>query len=301
MQACADIAAFFDATTGSVTHVVSDPATRAATVIDPVLDFDARSARVSSRNAAQVLAHVQAERLEVQWILETHAHADRLSAAAWLKERCGGRIATGEHIVEVQTTWKRLYNLGPEFAADGRDFDRLFAADETFLIGTLPVRVEWVPGHTRADLAYAIGADVFVGDTLFMPDVGSARCDFPGGDARTLYRSVRRLLALPPDTRLHLCHDYPPGNPPCRPPRWVCTVAEQRRDNIHVHDGIDEDGFVAMRERRDATLPVPALILPALQVNIRAGRLPAAEDNGIAYLKLPLDTVGTAPSTPTRP
>jgi glyoxylase-like metal-dependent hydrolase (beta-lactamase superfamily II) len=290
----ADITAFFDAGTGSVTHVVADPASGAAAIIDPVLDFDARSARVGTRNAEQVLAHVQARRLDVQWILETHAHADRLSAAAWLKDRCGGRIAMGEHIVEVQATWKRIFNLGADFAADGHDFDHLFAADETFQIGSLVATAWWVPGHTRGDVAYVVGADVFVGDTLFMPDVGSARCDFPGGDARTLYRSVRRLLALPSETRLHLCHDYPPGTPPSREPRWVCTVAEQRSANVHVHDGIGEDTFVTMREKRDATLAVPALILPSLQINIRAGRLPAAEDNGIAYLKLPLNTVGRA-------
>jgi glyoxylase-like metal-dependent hydrolase (beta-lactamase superfamily II) len=290
----ADITAFFDAGTGSVTHVIADPASGAAAIIDPVLDFDARSARIGTRNAEQVLAHVQARRLKVQWILETHAHADRLSAAAWLKQRCGGRIAVGEHIVEVQATWKRLYHLGDEFVADGRDFDHLLAADETFHIGGLAVQAWWLPGHTRGCVAYVVGDDVFIGDTLFMPDVGSARCDFPGGDARALYRSVRRLLALPPLTRLHLCHDDPPGAPPARAQCWVSTVAEQRAGNIHVHDGMAEDSFVAMREKRDATLGVPALILPALQVNIRAGRLPAAEGNGIAYLKLPLDTVGRA-------
>lgn len=287
------IDAFFDPVTGTVSYVVADPGTRAAALIDPVLDFDIKAARTSTRSADRLLEHVQTHGLNVQWILETHVHADHLSAARVLQRQVGGRIAIGAHIRQVQATFGRLYNLGPEFEPDGRAFDHLFADGEHFAIGTLQAQALHVPGHTPADMAYAVGATpdqaVFIGDTLFMPDVGSARADFPGGDARTLYRSVQRLLALPPATRLFVCHDYPPQG---RTPAWQTTVAAQRAGNIHLHDGIGEDDFVAMRQARDATLDVPALILPALQVNVRAGDLPPAEANGTAYLKLPLNVMG---------
>ena len=227
--------------------------------------------------------------LTVQWILETHAHADHLSAARHLQARVGGRIAIGEHIREVQAVFRKLYNLERDFLPDGRQFDHLFRDGETFRIGGLEAEAISVPGHTPACVAYRIGDAVFVGDTLFMPDVGTARADFPGGDAATLYRSIQRLLALPPATRLFVCHDYPPEG---RAPAWETTVAEQRRANLHVHDGVSEAAFVALRQGRDARLEVPTLILPSIQVNIRAGHLPPEEDNGVRYLKIPLDTLG---------
>jgi glyoxylase-like metal-dependent hydrolase (beta-lactamase superfamily II) len=294
MDPIADITGFFDPTTGTATHVVACRTSGDAAVIDPVLDYDAKSGRTSTASAGRVLAHLRTHGLRLTWILETHAHADHLSAAFWLREQAGGRIAIGRRIVEAQASFGRLFGLGPDFHPDGRDFDHLLADDEWLHIGQLPMQAWWVPGHTLADMAYVVGSDVFIGDTLFMPDVGSARCDFPGGDARTLYRSLRRLLALPPTTRLHLCHDYPPTGRST--PRWLSTVAEQRAHNIHVHDGIAEDSFVAMREARDATLAVPTLILPALQVNIRAGRLPAPEASGIAYLRIPLNAIGRDPA-----
>jgi glyoxylase-like metal-dependent hydrolase (beta-lactamase superfamily II) len=293
----ADITPFFDPATGTLTYVLADPSSGAAAVIDPVLDYDAKSARTGTRSAGLVLAHLRSRGLRLQWILETHAHADHLSAAVWLREQAGGRIAIGARIREVQARFGALFGLGADdgFHPDGRDFDRLLDDDEVLQVGSLAVQAWWVPGHTPADMAFVVGPDVFVGDTLFAPDVGTARCDFPGGSATALYRSIRRLLALPPDTRLHLCHDYPP--PGRGEPRNVTTVAEQRAHNLHVHDGIDEAAFVALREARDATLAPPVLILPSLQVNIRAGRLPEPEANGIAYLRLPLNRIGREAGT----
>ncbi|SEF06989.1 Glyoxylase, beta-lactamase superfamily II [Burkholderia sp. WP9] len=280
------IEAFYDATTGTFTYVVYASEGSACAVIDPVLDYDPKSGGTSTESAERVVAFVNAHELRVQWLLETHAHADHLSAAQYLKEALGGEIAIGESIRIVQSTFRRIFNLGEDVPADGRQFDHLFQPGETFSIGELSGEALHVPGHTPADMAYRIGDAVFVGDTLFMPDVGSARCDFPGGDAHTLYESVRRLLALPPDTRLCMCHDYPP---PSRGPQWQTTVAEQRRGNIHLHDGVSVAEFVAMRTARDRTLGMPTLILPAIQVNIRAGSLPEPEDNGVRYLKIPLN------------
>jgi glyoxylase-like metal-dependent hydrolase (beta-lactamase superfamily II) len=282
------IRSFFDERTGTFSYVVADPLANAAAVIDPVLGFDMKSGRTDSTGADAILAHLREHGLGLQWILETHAHADHLSSARYLQTHAGGRIGIGEHITQVQATFRTLYNLERGFLPDGSQFDHLFKDGERFHIGALEVTALHVPGHTPADLAYLVGDAAFIGDTLFMPDVGSARADFPGGDARTLYRSVRRLLALPETTRLFVCHDYPPAG---RAPRCETTVAEQRAANIHMHDGIGEDAFVAMREQRDATLDVPTLILPSLQVNVRAGQLPPPEDDGVSYLKIPLNVL----------
>jgi glyoxylase-like metal-dependent hydrolase (beta-lactamase superfamily II) len=292
MEGRSAVEAFFDTETGTISYVISDRASGAAAVIDPVLDYDAPSGRTSTKSADRILGYVHERGLSVQWILETHAHADHLSAARYLQGRFGGRIAIGEHIREVQATFKKLYNLERSFLPDGSQFDYLFSDGEMFRIGTLEATVLLVPGHTPADLAYLIDGALFVGDTLFMPDVGSARADFPGGDAHTLYRSMRRLLDLPAQTRMYVCHDYPPAG---RPPRWETTVAEQRAHNIHARDGIDEDMFVAMRRARDATLEVPTLILPSIQVNVRAGQLPPPEDDGVSYLKIPLNVLPRRP------
>jgi glyoxylase-like metal-dependent hydrolase (beta-lactamase superfamily II) len=260
----------------------------ACAIIDPVLDFDPKSGRISHACAGRVVEAVQRLALRVEWILETHAHADHLSSARWLRERLGGRIAIGASINSVQAVFSKLFNLGPGFATDGSQFDHLFMPGESFAIGSLQAVAMCVPGHTPADCAYRMGDAVFVGDTLFPPDVGTARCDFPGGDAATLYKSIRSLLELPSQTRLFVCHDYPPaGREPCP----VTTVQAQRAGNIHVRDGIGAAEFVAMRERRDATLAMPVLILPSIQVNIRAGELPPPEDNGVRYLKLPIDAL----------
>ena len=280
--------AFYDPKTWTVTYVVSDPATQRAAVIDPVLDYDFKSGHTSTASADQVLAYLAERALGVDWILETHAHADHLSGARYLQQRVGGRIAIGENIRAVQATFKKLYNLERSFLPDGSQFDHLFKDGETFRIGEVEATAMRVPGHTPADMAYLIDGAAFVGDTLFMPDVGSARADFPGGDAHQLYRSMHRLLALPPETTMYVCHDYPPA---AREPRWQTTVAEQRAHNIHVHDGISEDNFVAMRQARDATLEVPTLILPSIQVNLRAGELPPADENGVSYLRIPLNTL----------
>lgn len=284
------IQAFFDRSTWTISYVVSDNATQAAAVIDPVLDYDFKSGHTDTRAADQVLAYLQEKGLKVEWILETHAHADHLSAARYLQQRVGGRIAIGENIRDVQATFKKLYNLERNFLPDGSQFDHLFRDGETFRIGGVEVRAMLVPGHTPADMAYLIEDNVFVGDTLFMPDVGTARADFPGGDAATLYRSIRRLLDLPPQTRVYVCHDYPPAG---REVKWETTVAEQREKNIHVRDGITEEAFVAMRKARDATLEVPTLILPSIQVNVRAGQMPPADDNGVAYLRIPINALPT--------
>lgn len=288
MNTPASIQAFFDPQTGTVSYVVWDPASLRAAVIDPVLDYDFKSGHTGTVSVDRVLACVAEQGLQVDWILETHAHADHLSAASYLQQRVGGRIAIGENIRTVQATFKKLFNLEHSFLPDGSQFDHLFKDGETFAIGGIEATAILVPGHTPADMAYLIGGAVFVGDTLFMPDLGSARADFPGGDARQLYASMRRLLELPPNTPMYVCHDYPP---PSRPAQWQTTVAEQRGRNIHVRDGITEDEFVAMRRARDATLDVPTLILPSIQVNVRAGRLPPADDNGVSYLRIPLNAL----------
>ncbi|MFZ9396269.1 MAG: MBL fold metallo-hydrolase [Erythrobacter sp.] len=280
---------FFDHDSFTVTYVVHDPATGDAAIIDPVLDFNPASGRTSHISADQVIDYVGANGLKVAWLLEPHAHADHLSAAPYLQEKLGGRIAIGEHITTVQQVFGKLFNAGAEFRRDGSDFDALFGDGDSFSLGNLPVTVLHVPGHTPACIAYAIGDAVFVGDTMFMPDYGTARADFPGGDARQLFRSLRRILSLPPETRLFMCHDYlPQGRSEYV---WETTVQAQREDNIHAHDGISEDEFVAMREARDATLAMPRLILPSVQVNMRAGHLPPPDDNGVTYLKLPVNAV----------
>jgi len=283
--------AFFDPVTGTVTYVVADPGTGEAAIIDPVLGYDPKSGRTDAGLADQVLAYVAAQGLHVQWVLETHAHADHLSAAHYLKSQAGGKIAIGESICAVQSTFKKIFNLGPSFALDGSQFDHLFKDGETFRIGEVEMTALHVPGHTPADMAYLAGGSLFVGDTLFMPDVGTARADFPGGDAHQLYRSIRKLLMFPADTRIFVCHDYPPGE---RAPRWETTVGEQRKANIHAGDDISEEAFVAMRAARDATLEMPTLMLPSIQVNIRAGGLPLPEGNGVSYLKIPVNVLGGA-------
>ncbi|WP_299015190.1 MBL fold metallo-hydrolase [uncultured Caulobacter sp.] len=284
-----EVRAFFDPATFTVSYVVKDPGSDACAIIDSVLDFDPASGRTSRASADKIIDYVQSRRLRVAWILETHAHADHLSAAPYLQAKLGGKIAIGAHIVAVQRVFGGLFGLGADFEANGRQFDKLFEDGERFEIGDMEAVVLHTPGHTPACVSYVIGDAVFVGDTLFMPDYGSARCDFPGGDAATLYASVRRLLALPPQTRMFLCHDY---LPPTREEfRWETTVAEQRAHNIHLHDGVSEGEFVGKRRARDATLPMPRLILPSVQVNIRAGRLPEPEANGVRYLKLPIDAV----------
>ncbi|MES2242789.1 MAG: MBL fold metallo-hydrolase [Pseudomonadota bacterium] len=282
------VTSFFDPDTWTVSHVVHEKEGGACAIVDAVLDYDARSGRTRTTSADKLAAFIQENKLQVAWILETHAHADHLSAAHYLRGKLGGKIAIGAAITQVQTTFKRIFNLEPGFQTDGRQFDRLLQDGETLAIGALQVRALSVPGHTPACMAYLVGDAVFVGDTLFMPDVGTARCDFPGGDASALYRSVRRLLGLPPETRLFMCHDYPPEG---RSPVWETTVAEQRAHNIHVHDGVSEDEFVKMRTARDATLAMPNLILPSVQVNIRAGEMPPAEGNGVSYLKIPLNAL----------
>ena len=282
------VQAFFDPATWTVTYVVFDHPAGHCAIVDPVLDYDPKAGRTRTASAGKVVDFVRAQHLTVQWILETHAHADHLTAAHHLRDVLGGQIAIGAAITQVQQVFKGIFHLEPGFLADGAQFDHLFADGESFRIGNLQAQALAVPGHTPACMAYQVGDTVFVGDTLFMPDVGTARCDFPGGNAHTLYQSIRRLLALPPDTRLFMCHDYPPAG---REPAWQTTVAAQRAHNIHVHDGVGEDEFVTMRTRRDATLEMPVLILPSVQVNIRAGDLPPKDDNGVAYLRIPLNAL----------
>ncbi len=281
------IRSFFDEATNTVSHLVADPHTGAAAVIDPVLDFDPASGKVSTASAERLLAEAEKEGWFICWVLETHAHADHLSAAQFFKEKAGATIAIGEGIVEVQKTFGPMLGAN-DIAADGADFDRLLADGEHLELGTLDIEVIATPGHTPACVSYLVGDDrAFVGDTLFMPDYGTARADFPGGDARALYRSIRRLLSLPSETRLYMCHDYKaPGRDTFA---WETTVAEERRSNPHAHDGISEDEFVAMREGRDAKLQVPKLLYPSIQVNIRAGRLPPADANGRRYIRIPLE------------
>ena len=282
------VKAFFDETTWTVSYAVYDQPGGHCALVDSVLDYDPKSGRTRTRSADALIAFVKEQRLTVQWILETHAHADHLSAAHYLRGQLGGQIAMGAAITQVQGVFKRIFHLGADFEPDGHQFDRLLADGERFAIGELTATALAVPGHTPACMAFQVGDAVFVGDTLFMPDVGTARCDFPGGSAHALYQSVRKLLALPPATRLFMCHDYPPTD---RPVAWQSTVAEQRAHNIHMHDGVSEADFVALRTARDATLDMPTLILPAVQVNIRAGALPPAEANGVAYLKIPVNAL----------
>ncbi|MGE0801004.1 MAG: MBL fold metallo-hydrolase [Lautropia sp.] len=281
------ITTFFDDATNTATHLVACPATGRAAIIDSVLDYDHRAGRVATRSADALIEQVRGLGLAVDWILETHAHADHLSAAPYLQRQLGGTIAIGRMIATVQRAFRVIYNT-VDADLDGASFGRLFDDGDVFRIGELDCRVMHTPGHTPACVSYLIGGHAFVGDTLFMPDYGTARCDFPGGDARALYRSIRRLLALPPDTTLHLCHDYPPAS---RSACWQVTVAEQRAHNIHIHEAVAEDAFVAMRTARDRTLAMPVLILPSVQVNLNAGRLPPPEANGIRYLRIPLDAL----------
>ena len=278
----------FDPATWTVTYVVHDGPGTACAIVDPVLDYDPKSGRTRTVSADKLVGYVQENKLKVEWILETHAHADHLSAAPYLKGKLGGRTGIGEQIRTVQKVFKGIFNLEPQFRQDGSQFDHLFADGEHFSIGNLSARVMHVPGHTPADVAYVIGDAVFVGDTMFMPDVGTARCDFPGGNAHMLYGSVRKILSLPAETRLFMCHDYPPNG---RAVAYESTVAEQRAKNIHVHDGITEAQFVEMRTKRDATLDMPVLILPAVQINIRAGELPPKEGNGVSYVKIPINAL----------
>jgi glyoxylase-like metal-dependent hydrolase (beta-lactamase superfamily II) len=283
-----DVSAFFDEATFTVTYVVSDPATGRAAVVDPVLDFDPASGRTSTSSADEVVAFVEDNKLRVDWILETHVHADHLSGAPYISESLGGKAAIGKDVTAVQETFKGVFNL-KDLATDGSQFEHLFADAETFSIGDIEAYVIATPGHTPACVTYVIGDAAFVGDTLFMPDFGSARTDFPGGSAPQLYESIQKILALPDDTRLFMCHDYKaPGRDVYA---WETSVAEQRANNIHINDKVSRDEFVAMREGRDSQLGMPKLILPSLQVNLRAGRLPEPEDNNIRYLKLPLDAV----------
>lgn len=283
---------FFDADTSTFSYIVLDRSTMQCALIDSVLNYDPKSGRTSTASAEKLVARVRALGAQVQWLLETHVHADHLSAAPYLQSQLGGQIAIGRHITTVQQVFGKLFNAGSEFARDGSQFQRLFEDDDRFSIGSLPARAMHTPGHTPACMSYVIddGSDTvaFVGDTLFMPDYGTARCDFPGGDAAVLYQSIQKVLALPPETRLYMCHDYPPGG---RPEAHMSTVAEQRSANIHVHTGVTEGAFVAMRRARDATLPMPVLILPSVQVNMRAGKMPPPEDNGVRYLKIPIDVL----------
>jgi glyoxylase-like metal-dependent hydrolase (beta-lactamase superfamily II) len=282
-----EVQAFFDEATFTVSYVVTDPATRRAAIVDPVLDYDPASGRAAHGSAARLLEFVEQRGLGLDLVLETHAHADHLSAAHWLRERTGAPVAIGAHITTVQETFGRIFNAGADFHRDGSQFDRLLKDGEAFAVGDITARALHTPGHTPACMVYVIGDAAFVGDTLFMPDYGTARCDFPGGDARTLYRSIQRIFALPADTRLFMCHDYKaPGRDTYV---WESTVAAQRAGNVHVHEGIDEDAFVRVREARDATLDVPRLLLPSVQVNMRAGSPPPPEDNGTSYLKIPFD------------
>lgn len=281
------IEAFLDPASSTYSYVVYEADGGQCAIVDPVLDYDGAAGRTCTAQADRIIAFVHAHNLQVQWLLETHAHADHLSAAPYLRRELGGKIAIGESISKVQNVFKALFNLEPEFRVDGSQFDHLFAPNESFRIGNLKATALHVPGHTPADMAYLIdGEQILVGDTLFMPDVGTARCDFPGGNAHQLFHSIHKLLAFPASVKLYVCHDYPPES---RQAQCQTTVGEQRKSNIHVHDGIDEATFVEMRTRRDAGLGMPTLLLPAIQVNVRAGHLPPAEDNGVTYLKIPIN------------
>lgn len=283
------VKSFFDNETNTVTYVLMEPSGKTCAIIDPVLDFDPASGRTSTGSADEVLGYIKENGLEVAWILETHAHADHLSAGAYLKSETGAKTGTGRHITEVQAVFKDIYKLGDDFIPDGRQFDHLFDDGDVFQVGSLEVRVMHTPGHTPSCITFVAGDAAFVGDTLFMPDYGTARTDFPGGDAAVLYRSIRRILALPAETRIFLCHDYKaPGRDEYV---WETTVAQQRAANIHIHDGVTEQDFVEFRNRRDAELKMPKLILPSIQVNIRAGEMPPADDSGVVFLKIPLNVL----------
>lgn len=281
--------AFFDEPTNTVSYVLADPGSKTCAIVDSVLDYDPAAGRTRTASADSIIAFIRQQGLTLDWILETHVHADHLSAAPYIKQQLGGRIGIGFNITVVQNVFGKVFNAGTEFARDGSQFDHLFRDGETFQIGNIQARALHTPGHTPACMTYVVGDAAFVGDTLFMPDYGTARCDFPGGDARELYRSIRKIFALPSETRLFMCHDYKaPGRDEYR---WETTVAEERARNVHAHDGVDEDSFVAMRRKRDATLDMPRLILPSVQVNMRAGKLPPPESNGTRYLKIPLDAL----------
>lgn len=279
---------FFDSETWTFTYVVSECQGSPCVIIDAVLNYDPKSGRTSTRSADEVIAYIQEQQLQVAWILETHAHADHLSAASYLQKQLGGQLVIGEHITYVQTVFKGVFNLDGGFKVDGSQFNHLIKEGELLAFGNLSLKALFVPGHTPACTAYEIGNAIFVGDTIFMPDVGTARCDFPGGDAKTLYQSIQQLLAYPASTKLYMCHDYPPSD---RPVECGTTVGEQKLNNIHVHDGVTQEQFVQMRTAKDRTLEMPTLILPSIQVNIRAGRLPDLEANGVSYLKIPLNAL----------
>ena len=283
-----EIESFFDPETWTFTYVVSAGQGSPCVVIDSVLNYDPKSGRTTTRSADQVIKYIQSKQLKLDWILETHAHADHLTAAPYLQEKLGGKLVIGDHIVNVQNVFKGVFNLDSGFATDGSQFDRLLKEGESLAFGDLTLKALFVPGHTPACMAYEIGDALFVGDTLFMPDVGTARCDFPGGDARTLYQSIQKLLAYPKETKLYMCHDYPPNS---RSPENCTTVGAEKAGNIHVHDGITEEQFVQMRTKRDDTLDMPNLLLPSIQVNIRAGHFPEPESNGKSYLKIPLNAL----------
>jgi glyoxylase-like metal-dependent hydrolase (beta-lactamase superfamily II) len=283
----ATVKAFFDPQTWTYTYVVYESKGSACIVIDSVLNYDPKSGRTKTDSADEVIAFIKENRLQLDWILETHAHADHLTAAPYIQEKLGGKIAIGDHITTVQGVFKGVFNLD-DIAVDGSQFDALIKEGEPIAFGNLSFKALYVPGHTPACMAYEIGDSIFVGDTLFMPDVGTARCDFPGGSASNLYRSIQSILKYPPSTKLYMCHDYPPNG---RSPEYQSTVADQKKSNIHVHDGVTEEQFVAMRNKRDAGLEMPVLILPSIQVNIRAGHMPKAEGNGTAYLKIPLNAL----------
>ena len=288
LMATANIQHFYDEQTGSLSYVVSDPDTKSAAVIDPVLGYFAESGRTDKSGAREIIEYLQSEGLSLEWILETHAHADHLTAAQFLKSEVGGQIGIGRGICEVQAHFAKVFNLQASFSADGRQFDRLLSDGDSIPIGNLKVTVLDTPGHTNDSVTYIVGDAAFVGDSLFMYDYGTARCDFPGGDAGLLYESIQKLFSLPDETRLFMCHDYPPeGRDLC----FECTVAEQKQENVHMSDGTSKSEFIDMREKRDATLGLPKLILPSVQVNIRAGHLPDSEDNQVSYLKIPLDTI----------
>jgi glyoxylase-like metal-dependent hydrolase (beta-lactamase superfamily II) len=283
----ANVKAFFDPQTWTYTYVVYESKGSACIVIDSVLNYDPKSGRTKTESADEVISFIKENRLQLEWILETHAHADHLTAAPYIQEKLGGKIAIGDHITTVQGVFKGVFNLD-DVAVDGSQFDALIKEGESVRFGNLSFKALYVPGHTPACMAYEIGDSIFVGDTLFMPDVGTARCDFPGGSASNLYRSIQSILKYPPNTKLYMCHDYPPNG---RPPEYQSSVADQKKSNIHVHDGVTEEQFVAMRNKRDSGLPMPVLILPSIQVNIRAGHMPKPEGNGTAYLKIPLNAL----------